>query len=130
MLHCCCMGMVQSYSLSGANVHCHLTHASLDPPEFTSQTTSQSIQLFLQSSRRAKCGYTSQRATPSPSKLPPSHWGIWTPSNTRFLGPTRVQIPNGIPVGSAIFAGITIMTDRQTNKPLYSICNKRLHLHT
>ena len=33
-----------------------------------------------------------------------------------FLGPTRVQIPNGISVGSAVFAGLTSdrLTDRQT----------------
>jgi len=30
----------------------HLIHASLDPPESTSQTTSRSVQLFLHSSRQ------------------------------------------------------------------------------
>ena len=29
------------------------------------------------------------------------------PSNTCFLGPTRVHIPNGILIGSAIFAQLT-----------------------
>jgi len=41
-----------------------------------------------------------------------------TPSSTCFLGPTRVHNPNGILIGSAIFAGLTIVTywptDRQT----------------
>jgi len=32
------------------------------------------------------------------------------------LGPTRAHIPNGILIGSAIFAGLTIMTDRQTDR--------------
>jgi len=37
----------------------------------------------------------------------PLAWGIWAPSNTCFLGLTRVHNPNGISVGSAAFAHIT-----------------------
>jgi len=40
----------------------------------------------------------------SPKKLP-VNMGIWTPSNTLFLGPTRVHNPNGISIGSAILQG-------------------------
>jgi len=39
-------------------------------------------------------------------------WGIWTPSNTWFPGPTRVLNPNSISIGSAIFAALTSVTDR------------------
>ena len=39
-----------------------------------------------------------------PLKIAPSHGEIWTASATRFLGPTRVHSPNGISIGSAIFA--------------------------
>jgi len=39
---------------------------------------------------------------------------IWTPSNTRFLGPTRVFNPNGISISSAIFVGLTTVTDHAT----------------
>jgi len=35
-----------------------------------------------------------------------SRGGSWSPSNTWFLGPTRVSFPNGISVISAIFAYI------------------------
>ena len=35
-------------------------------------------------------------------------------SNTRFLGPTRVLNANGILIASAIFEGLTSVTDRQT----------------
>ena len=42
-----------------------------------------------------------------PSKVP-FPWGDLTPSNTRFLGPTRVFIPNGISIGSAVFAQLTV----------------------
>jgi len=34
-----------------------------------------------------------------------------------FLGPIRVHNPNGISIGSANFAQLTIVTDRQTNWP-------------
>ena len=37
-------------------------------------------------------------------------------SNTCFLGPTRVHNPNGISIGSAVFAEITIVIDRQTDR--------------
>ena len=33
--------------------------------------------------------------------------GIWTPSNTCFLGPTRVHNPNSSSIGSAVFAQFT-----------------------
>jgi len=48
----------------------------------------------------------------TPHKLSLRMW-IWTPSNTWFLGPTRVHIPNDITIGSAVFAGLTVVTDRQ-----------------
>ena len=52
------------------------------------------------------------------------------PSNTWFLGPTRIHTPNGTSIGSAVFAGllsVTTDTDRQTNRPRY-IGNHRPHL--
>ena len=39
----------------------------------------------------------------SPAKLPLHAWKC-IPSNTRFLGPTQVHVPNGISIGSAVFA--------------------------
>jgi len=51
---------------------------------------------------------------PFPLKIAPSHGGSGPPSNTWFLGPTRVHNPNGISIGSAVFAGLTSVTDRQT----------------
>ena len=38
------------------------------------------------------------------------------PTNTWFLGPTRVHNPDGISIGSAVFAGLTIVTDRPTDR--------------
>jgi len=61
----------------------------------------------------------------------PFAWGSRPPSNTTwFLGPTWVHNPNNISIGSAVFAGLTIMTDRQTNWPLESVCNSTPYLHT
>jgi len=51
---------------------------------------------------------------PFPPQNCPFPWGIRTPSNTWFLGPTHIN-PNGISIGSAIFAGLTTVTDRQTD---------------
>ena len=65
--------------------------------------------------------------TSSLSKVPLS-LGIWTTSNTQFLETTRVHIPNGISIGSAVFAGLTVVTDRQTDRPRYSVYSNKLHL--
>jgi len=37
-----------------------------------------------------------------------------SPSNTWFSWPTQVLNPNGILIGSAVFTGLTSVTDRQT----------------
>jgi len=45
--------------------------------------------------------------------------GICTDSplyNTRFLWLSRIHIPNGILIGSAIFAGFMLVTSRQTDR--------------
>ena len=44
---------------------------------------------------------------PFPLKIAPSYGGS---------GPTRVLNPNGISIGTGIFAGLTSMTDRQTDR--------------
>ena len=44
-----------------------------------------------------------------------------TPSNTWFLRPTQVQIPNGISINSAIFAGLTIVTEMPTDHTTPSV---------
>ena len=47
-----------------------------------------------------------------------------------FLGPTWVHNPNCVSIGSADFAGLTIVTDRSTDRSRYSVCNNRPHLRT
>jgi len=76
-----------------------------------------------------ECHYVHNGTSLSPSKLP-IPMGDLGPSLTWFLGPTRVLNPNCFSIGSAVFAGLTTVTDRQTDRPRYSVCNNRPHLHT
>ena len=62
-----------------------------------------------------------------PFKISPSHWGSEPLSNTWFLGPTQVLNPNGISIGSAVFAGLTSVTDGQTT---VLSCDNKPHLCT
>jgi len=51
------------------------------------------------------------------SKIALSRGEIWTPSNTWFMGTreSAPQNPNNISIGSAVFAGLTNVTNRQTH---------------
>ena len=71
----------------------------------------------------AHCRVSLYNGPPLPLKIAPFHEGIWTPSKTWFLEPTQVLNPNGISNGSAVFAGLSTVTDRQTDRPRYSVCN-------
>jgi len=55
--------------------------------------------------------------------------GTCTPSNACFFEPIRVSNPNSITIGSAVFSGLTNVTnsptDRQTDWPRYFVCNNR-----
>ena len=59
-----------------------------------------------------ECPYTLQQDVPSPKKLQLPMVGSGPLSNAWFPGPTRVFNPNGISIGSAIFAGFSSVTDR------------------
>ena len=52
--------------------------------------------------------------------------GSWKPSNIWSLWPTKVGHPNHIWIDSAILAGLSNVTDRNTDS--YSICSYRMHL--
>jgi len=75
------------------------------------------------------CPGMSSAGSFSPSKLPFHSWASGPPSNTQLLGPMhRSPHPNGISIGSAVFARLAIVTDRQTDRPRYSVCGNRRHL--
>jgi len=52
---------------------------------------------------------------PFPLKIAHYHGGSGPPSNTWFPGSNRVLNPRGISIGSAVFAGLTNVTDRATD---------------
>jgi len=66
---------------------------------------------------------------PLSPRMAPSHGGSGPPSNTWFPGPTQILNPNDISISTALFAGLTSVTDRptdrQTNRPCYSVSNSR-----
>jgi len=78
----------------------------------------------------AECPYTLQRDAPPPSKLPIPMGVSGPPSNTWFLVRTRVHNPNGISIGSAVFAGLTSVTDRQTDHATRSVTIGRIHVRS
>jgi len=63
-----------------------------------------------------------QDQPPFALKFASSGLGIW------FFGPTGVRILNGITIRSAVFAGLTVVAARQTDRPHYSISSNRPHL--
>jgi len=90
----------------------HLTHDALDPCQPTTQTAPRSVQpIYFTMSPY----FTMVR--PSLLQNCPFPWRIWTPCNTWFLGPTRVLNLNRNSIVSAVFAGLTSVTDWQTDRP-------------
>ena len=66
----------------------------------------------------------------SPSKLPLPIRGSGLPSNIWFPVPTRVLIPNGISIGSTVFAGLTSMTDRLTDHATQSVTTGHIYVRS
>ena len=102
----------------------HLTHAFFGKPEITPKQNLDRFSRFCIAHGRRSLNFTMGR--PFDLKTALLHGGSGPPSNMWFLGLTRVHNLNGILIGSAIFAWLTIVTDRSH----YSICNNRLHLCT
>ena len=100
---------VQSYSPGGANMHPHLTHASWATPVHIPNGISIDSAVFAQLTTEGP--YTLQWAAHFSLKISLAHEGSEPPSNTCFLGPTRLHNPNSISLGSALFAGLTSVTD-------------------
>jgi len=95
----------------------HLTCGSLGPSKSIYQTASSSVQPFLHSSQQ--CLYFAMNRPFCPSKLP---------FRTGDLDLHLLHGSLGITISSATYAGLTCVTDLQTDRPRYSVCNNRLHL--
>ena len=73
----------------------------------------------------AECLYFTMGHPFSPQNCP-FPWGSGPQSNTWFPGPTRVVNLNGISVGSAVYAGLTSVTDR----PTWSVTIDRIYIRS
>ena len=168
--------MAQSYSPGGANVHLHLTHASLGQSESIPHKHLDQFSHF----RTAHGRRSSQWTAHFPLKIALAHGGLdahlihasvgpvhsASPSPSQSVQPflhrswQRVSIlDNGSPLspsklslrmggsGPHLIDGSLVRQakrhlgqfshfcraddhDRQTDRPQYSLCNNRLHLHT
>jgi len=67
---------------------------------------------------------------PHLQEIGPLHGGSGHPSDTQYLGPTQVHIANGVSNTSAHFTWLTVVTDRLTDIPCYSVCSNRPHLRS
>jgi len=61
--------------------------------------------------------------------LPLPVGGSEPPSSTWSLGFTQVLNPNGISIGSAVFAGLASVTDRQTDHATRSLTIDRIYVY-
>ena len=89
---------------TGATWRIRLNLCFLRPTRVTIQTANRSVRPFLHISRQKvpilTMGYSFPQNCPSDEVSGP-------PSNTWFPGPTQVLNPNGISIGSAVFAQMT-----------------------
>ena len=99
-------------------------------PESRTQTTSRSIQTFCTAHSRASPQFTMGRCFLRKIAPSPSHRRICTPSNTWFLGPTRVLNPNGISIDTDVLAGLTNVTDRPTDHATQSVITDCIYVRS
>jgi len=90
----------------------HVTHDALGPCEPTTETAPRSVQPCLHRWPQSVPIWFACFAI----KIVPFHVGIWTSCNTWFIGPTRVLNANGNLIVSAVFAGLTSVTDCMTEQ--------------
>jgi len=105
----------QSYSLAGANMHPRVAHPSRRPCR-TGAGPAEGV---------STAGHVPGRPIFA-LKIAAFAWESGPPSNTWFLGPTRVHIPDGISIGSAVFPGLMVVTDRPTDHATPSVAIGRI----
>jgi len=97
----------------------------LGTSEPTTLTASQSVQPFLH--RSVPILYNGTSLSP---KNAPSHGEVWTPIS--YMVPWAHQSPQpiGISIGSAVFAGLTNVTDRPTDHATRSVTRPHLYVRS
>jgi len=75
----------------------------------------------------AKCPYTLEWAALCPSEVLLPTGDV---DSHLIHGSLGLPNSNGIWIGSAVFAGLITVTDRQTDRPCYSVGNNRPPLRT
>ena len=92
------------------------------------QSNGISIALAFLVQMTTECPSTLQWDVPNspPPQNCPLPWGIWTPCNTWFPGPTQVLHINGISIASAVFAELTSVTDQPTDHATRSVTIDRI----
>jgi len=73
--------------------------------------------------------YTLEWTAPFPLKIAPYHGDLDRSSNTWFLESTHVHSPNGSSIGSAVFPGLTIVTDIPTDQATPSVTIGRIYVY-
>ena len=88
----------------------YLRHASLGPTRVhTPHGISINSAVFAQLTAESPVLY---KGPPLPLQNCSFARGIWTPYNTWLLGPNQVHNPDRSSISSAVFAGLTIVTDQ------------------
>jgi len=105
------------------------------PHKSISKAASRSVQPFF-AQLTAEYTHTSQSATHLSRQKCPRAWGIWTPLPRVIrasLGPPEIHNPNDMSIGSAVFARLTFMTDRLTDRStnaIPSVPTGRIYIHS
>ena len=111
-----------------------VTHASFGPPESTTQTASRSVKPFLHSSRQSVVAHVGACPRPSPSKLliPVGDLELHPIYSSLSQSEPTTEFTASRPV-RPFLQGYSVtdrQTDRETDRPRYSVGNNTPHLRT
>ena len=87
----------------------NLTRGRIAPPSRPNPRRWILVGLSASENYTQNCQFLSILEPRTTPKIVPYGWGICVPSNTWFLGPTRVFVPNGVSIGSAVLHSISIL---------------------
>ena len=102
-----CAGVSLPVKISPSHVGSglHLIHAFLGTSESITQAVSRSVQPLCAAHGRV---WSEMSGHALPLTIAPSHGGSESPYNTWLLVPARLNTPNGISIGLAVYAQLTV----------------------